>query len=385
VPAHLERDPLLVVDRPHLDRAGRGRELPARLHDLAHDRQARRLRRLQLRLGPREVDVLLQRRGDHDRRVAGSVAVPQRVDVVRERPALLGLQRVEEGRHRRAVEAGAEGPEDVLAAWAPAEGPALREVRGADRVALVVLQGGRGGPLSPPGFAVAAHAAESGVELPALLDRVLRDGRRLRQLDRLGRLVRVGEAGVEALQVQDEARHLVVRQPRPRRHRGVGHARADHAPDVVVGRQRPARCRAQLELAAREVAGPGLQVRGGGPLAVALVAVALGAVLLVRLSPGLELLRARRGVEDGRAEQGGGEGAAGGHCEPRAGAPRAGPPHFGASPDARGRLPVKSYRNVITSQISCSLRKRSQAGIAESQGPPSAGSPGPPLEMRQNR
>jgi hypothetical protein len=46
---------------------------------------------------------------------------------------------------------------------------------------------------------------------------------------------------------------------------------------------------------------------------------------------------------------------------------------------------VKSYRKRITSHISSSFRNFSQAGMAESQGAPSWGSPGPPLEIRHSR
>ena len=39
---------------------------------------------------------------------------------------------------------------------------------------------------------------------------------------------------------------------------------------------------------------------------------------------------------------------------------------------------------MMTDQISSSVRKSSHAGMAEFQGPPSLGSPGPPFAIRQN-
>ena len=178
VPADEERDPLLVVDGPDLDRRRRRREVAAGLHDLADHREARRGGPVEERLAPRGVDVLVERRRHEERRVARGVAVAQRVDVVGEGPAIRLGHGVEERRHRGPVEAGAEGAEDVLPAGAAAERPAVGEVRGADRVAQVVLQGRRRGALAPPRLAVAAHAAERDVELLALRDRLLRGGGR---------------------------------------------------------------------------------------------------------------------------------------------------------------------------------------------------------------
>ena len=138
----------------------------------------------------RGIDLVVERAGHHERRVARGVAVAERVHVVGERPAVRLAHGVVERRHRRPVEAGAEGAEDVLARRAAAEGPAPGEVGGAQRVAEVVLQRRRRGPVAAPRLAVAAHAAERAVELLALLDRLLGGRGRLRQRDRLAGLGR---------------------------------------------------------------------------------------------------------------------------------------------------------------------------------------------------
>ena len=182
VPADEEGDPLLVVDGLHLDRGRRGRERPAGLHDLSDHGEARGRAAPSKSASPREASTSSSSGRRHEEgRVARGVAVAQRVHVVGERPAVRLRHRVVVRRHRGPVEAGAEGAEDVLAAGAAAERPAVGEVRGADRVALVVLQGRGRGALAAPGLAVAAHAAERDVELLPLLDRLLRGrGRRLR-------------------------------------------------------------------------------------------------------------------------------------------------------------------------------------------------------------
>ena len=300
VPAHLERDPLRVVDRPHLDGVRRRRERTARLHDLADHRKARARGAREEGSTLRGVDVVLERPRDDERGVVGHVRVAERVDVVGERPAVGLGHRVEERRHRRAVEAGAEGAEDVLALRPAAEGPAPRQIGSADRVVEVVLERRGRRALAAPGLAVAADAAERAVELLALGDRLLGRGRRRAERDRLRSLGGIREAGVEGLQVLHDAVQLGVGQLRPGRHRAIGHAQPDHPLQVFVRGQRPRGGRAQLELAAREVARPGRQVHRGGPLAVALLAVALDAVLLVDL---LARLDRGPGSRDDRGRQ----------------------------------------------------------------------------------
>ena len=89
------------------------------------------------------------------------------------------------------------------------------------------------------------------------------------------------EIGGEGLEVVGEIRHFRIRQGGPPRHRGVGHATPDDGDEVLMGRERSAGSRPNLELAAREVAWPGEQVLGGIPVAVSLLAVALDTVLKV--------------------------------------------------------------------------------------------------------
>ena len=119
--------------------------------------------------------------GDDEVGVARPVAPRQRDDEVGDRPSLLGRERVGERRHRRAVEPGAHRPEDVLAGRASAEGPALREVRRADRVAPVVLQRWRRRSVAAAERAVALDAAGLLVELLPELDGLLRGFRRARE------------------------------------------------------------------------------------------------------------------------------------------------------------------------------------------------------------
>ena len=79
--------------------------------------------------------------------------------------------------------------------------------------------------------------------------------------------------------------HLAVGELRPAGHRGVGQADADHAAQVLVGGQHPAGRGAELVLAGGEVARRRLDPARRVPLAVALHAVALGAVLVVERLP----------------------------------------------------------------------------------------------------
>src|SRR5262245_26505668 len=153
-----------------------------------------------------------------------------------------------------------------------------------------------------------------------------------------------------------------------------------------MSRERSVWSRPNLELARREVARPGVQVRCRVTFAVAFLAVALRTVfeieLLARLAlricsdvlsrhaHGCDLRGPQRRDED--REPGARTDQRGGHFVPD-------------SSLARGLVPVKSYRKRIASQISSSFRNFSQEGMAVSHGPPSSGSPGPPLEIRQKR
>src|SRR4029077_13858933 len=96
------------------------------------------------------------------------------------------LEGLEEGRHGRAVEPPAHRPEDILAGRPAPEGPILREVRRADRMAPVVLQGWSRRPVAPTDRTVALDAAGLFVELLPELDGLLRRFRRGRERHGLG-------------------------------------------------------------------------------------------------------------------------------------------------------------------------------------------------------
>ena len=136
--------------------------------------------------GPfRQIDRILDVLGDDEVGIAGPAAPRERVDEVRDRPSLLGLEGiVEEPRHGRAVEPRADRPEDILAGRASPEGPTLREVRRADRMSPVVRERWRRRPVAPAERAVALDAAGLFVELLPELDGLLRRFRRARERPR---------------------------------------------------------------------------------------------------------------------------------------------------------------------------------------------------------
>ena len=70
------------------------------------------------------------------------------------------LEEVAEGRHRRAVQARAEPVIDVFDAATAVETPILMQVGGEHRMAGVVLQRRRGGPVAPALVAVAFAASD---------------------------------------------------------------------------------------------------------------------------------------------------------------------------------------------------------------------------------
>ena len=172
---------------------------------------------------------------------------------------------------------------------------------------------GAEGPSPRPSVAVALDAADLLVELLPELDGLVRGGRRARKLHGLGDILGAREVGGEGLNEVGEIRHFLVGQVGPGGHRGVGHAAPDDVDEVLMGRERSAGSRTNLELARREVAGPGEQVRGGVAFAVPLLAVALRTVLEVerlarlplRLSTDVGTLRAHRSHRPGtqRGEQ----------------------------------------------------------------------------------
>ena len=143
VPSHEEGDRVRVVNRLDGDARRRRMERASGLHDLPDDRKAGHRRGGEARGALGKIDRILDVLGDDEVGIAGPVASRERDDEVGDRPSLLGRQRVEERRHRRAVEPRAHRPEDVLAGRASPEGPALR--RGPPRVS--------DGPSRPPGSA----------------------------------------------------------------------------------------------------------------------------------------------------------------------------------------------------------------------------------------
>ena len=174
VPSHEQGDRVRIVNRLDGD-ARRGRmEGASRLHDLPDDRKAGHGSRGEARGPLGQIDRLTDVLGHDEVGIARPVAARERDDEVGDRPSLLGRERVEERRHRRAVEPRAHRPEDVLAGRPAAERPALRQVRRADRMAPVVLQGWRRRSVAPAERAVAPCAAGLFVELLAELDRLVR-------------------------------------------------------------------------------------------------------------------------------------------------------------------------------------------------------------------
>ena len=204
----------------------------------------------------RQIDRILDVPGDDEVGIAGPAAPRERVDEVRDRPSLLGLQGFDEPRHRRAVEARAHRPEDVLARRPSTERPALREVRRAYRLAPVVLQGRGRRPVAPAERAVALHAAGLLVELLPELDGFLRRSGALGSGTGAG-LFRVGEVGGEGLDEVREIRDFLVGEVGPGRHRRVRHAALDDVDNVLMRRQRSGGRRANLELAAVKSRGLG--------------------------------------------------------------------------------------------------------------------------------
>ena len=227
--------------------------------------------------------------GDDEVGVAGPALPRERDDVVGDRPALLRRLRVDESRHRRAVEPRAHRPEDILAGRSSPERPALREVRRTDRMLEVVHQRSSRRSVAATERAVALDAAGLDVELLPELDRLIRNLRRARERHGLRDAFGVREVGRESLDEVGDVRHFLVGERWPGGHRGVGHAAPDDVDEVLVGRQRPGRRRANLELAGRKVARPGEQVRRGVALAVTLLAVALRTELHVELLARLPL------------------------------------------------------------------------------------------------
>ena len=217
VPSNEQGDRLGIVDRLNGD-GGRGRmERASGLHDLPDDRKAGHASGCEARGPLGKIDRILDVLGDDEVGVAGPVAPRERDDEVRDRPSLLGREGVEERRHGRAVEPRAHRPEDILAGRPSAEGPALREVRRAYRMAPVVLQRWSRRSVAATERAVALDAAGLLVELLPELDGLLRGRRRARELDWLGNLLGVREVGREGRDEVGEIRDVLVGERRARR------------------------------------------------------------------------------------------------------------------------------------------------------------------------
>src|SRR5205814_723796 len=86
-----------------------------------------------------------------------------------------------------------------------------------------------------------------------------------------------------------EIRYFLLGEVGPGGHRGIRHAAPDDVDQVLVRRKRSVGSRAYFELARREVARPGPEMRGGISLAVPLLAVALRTVLEIELLARLPL------------------------------------------------------------------------------------------------
>ena len=315
------------------------------LHDLSDDRKAGDRSGLEA-CGPvLQIDRILDVLGDDEVGIARPVAPREGDDEVCDRPSLLGREAVDERRHRGAVEPRAHCPEDILAGRPSPEGPALREVCRAYRLVQLVHQRWSRRSVAPTEVTVALQAAGLRVELLPELNRLLAGSRRARDRHGLGNTLGVREIGVESLGEVGKIRHVLFGQVGPGGHRGVRHAASDDVDEVLVGRERSVGRRPNLEFARREVARPGVQVRGGISFTVPLLAVALRTVfeveiltrLPLRLGPDVGSLRAHRsrwrgtqqGDQDSEASESARTEQTGGHCE-------------WASSLARGFWPVKS-------------------------------------------
>ena len=229
------------------------------LHDLSDERKASHASGLEARGALLQIDRLRDVLGDDEVGVARRLASRQRGDEVGDRPAFLGLEGIGERRHRRAVQPRAHRPEDVLAGRPAPEGPALREVCGADRIARVVFQRWRRRAVAPAERAVALDAAAVHVELLPELDGLIRGARRARERHGLRDVLGFREFRGEGREEVGDVRHFLVGEVGPGGHRRIRHAAPDDVHEVLMGRQRPVGRRTDLELARREVARPGAQ------------------------------------------------------------------------------------------------------------------------------
>ena len=228
------------------------------LRDLSDDRKAGDRSGFEARSPLRQIDRILDGLRDDEIGIARPVAPRERDDEVRDRPSLLGREAVGERRHRRAVEPRGHRPEDILAGRPSPEGPALREVCRAYRLPQVVRQRWSRRSVAPTEVTVALQAAGLRVELLPELNRLLRGSRRARERQWLGDTLGVREVRGESRNEVGEIRHFLVGQVGPGGHRGVGHAEPDDVDEILMGRERSVGSRANLELAGREVAGPGV-------------------------------------------------------------------------------------------------------------------------------
>ena len=125
-------------------------ERAAGLHDLPDDRKACDTSRFEARGSLLQIDRILDVLGDDQVGIARPARPGERDDEVCDRPSLLRREGVEERRHRRAVQPRAHRPEDILSGRASPEGPTLREVRRADRIAQSSFKVGAEGPSPRP-------------------------------------------------------------------------------------------------------------------------------------------------------------------------------------------------------------------------------------------
>src|SRR5882672_6771361 len=150
--------------------AHRGREPPGLSNDLSYEREP-----IGVDPTPRRIAGRARQRSG-DLRRANDVADRRRVDrreaahVLRHAPQLLPseeflIEQVAEGRHRCAVEAGAQAVIDVFDGAATVEAPVLRQVGGKNRPPRVVFQGRGRWPVAAAQVTVALATPNRIVEL----------------------------------------------------------------------------------------------------------------------------------------------------------------------------------------------------------------------------
>ena len=219
-------------------------------------------------------------------------------DVLRHAPQLLVgqelvLDEIAERRHRGAVEAGAQPVVDVLHRAAAVEAPVLVQIRREDWVLCVVFEGRRGRSVTAPLITMTLAAADRIVELPSHPQRfsAAAASRLAPERDRLRPLGRIGKERRECLDVRQHVAALAVGEPGlPARHCGAEQPFIYRAQQVGVGRELPARRRANLINRTGEIAGRRDHVTRARAIAGTVVTMAAGAPFGVDLLPRARVL-----------------------------------------------------------------------------------------------